>query len=153
MVTAKGHFEIKPRRVNKGFFISHIIKQEFNDNRHPDFIFALGDSTSDEEMFKYLSSVYGQLTYFKDNIKVFPCTIGRKPSSANYYLNEINEVLESLENLVQANSLTKEGKARKSLTSKSLSDISSFKYSRGTLKSESFTSLNVAANAYFNSYN
>ena len=59
---------------------------------NPDFILAIGDGTIDEEMFKYLNSVHNQLTFFNDNIKISSSTIGRKPSSSNYYLNEVPEV-------------------------------------------------------------
>jgi trehalose-phosphatase len=102
IVNGKGYVEIKPRSVNKGYFISEIIKNEFVNNRSPDFIFAVGDDTSDEEMFKYLNSVHSQLNYFNENIKIFPTTIGRKPSSAVFYFNEVQEVLEYLESLNQS---------------------------------------------------
>jgi trehalose 6-phosphate synthase/phosphatase len=101
IVHGKGYVEIKPKNVNKGYFVSHIIKHEFINKQEPDFIFSVGDDISDEEMFKYLNSVNNQLTYFKENIKVFSCTIGRKPSSAKYYFNEVYEVLEYLESLNQ----------------------------------------------------
>lgn len=66
IVNGRGYVEVKPRNVNKGYFLSHIIKNEFIDGNGPDFIFAIGDDTSDEEMFKYLSSVNNQLTYLKE---------------------------------------------------------------------------------------
>jgi trehalose 6-phosphate synthase/phosphatase len=142
MVIGKGYLEIKPRNVNKGYFMSQIIKKEFVEGRAPDFIFALGDDTSDEEMFQYLNSVHNQLTSFKENIQVFPCTIGRRPSSAKFYLNEINEVLESLECLVQANNMIKESKLKKKYSYTSLKKyIPKGSFMKTNLKSESFTSL------------
>jgi trehalose-6-phosphatase len=104
IVNGKGYVEIKPRNVNKGYFISEVIKAEFENKRTPDFIFAVGDDTSDEEMFKYLNCVHNQLNYFNENIKIFPTTIGRKPSSAKYFFNEVPEVLEYLECLNQSSS-------------------------------------------------
>jgi trehalose 6-phosphate synthase/phosphatase len=115
IVNGKGYVEIKPKNVNKGYFISHIIKQEFVDKLDPDFILALGDDISDEEMFKYLNSVNSQLSFFKENIKVFTCTICRKPSSAKYYLNEINEVYEYLESLNQTHHLLRKESKKKSI--------------------------------------
>lgn len=114
IVMGAGYVEIEPRNINKGYFISHVIKNEFTEGNGPDFIFAIGDETSDEEMFKYLNSVNGQLTCFKEDIKVFSCTIGRKPSAAKCYLNEVNEVLEYLEALNQTYHLRKERTISKS---------------------------------------
>jgi trehalose-phosphatase len=104
IVNGKGYVEIKPRNVNKGYFISEIIKEEFVNKRNPDFIFTVGDDTSDEEMFKYLNCVHSQLNYYNENMKIFTTTIGRKPSSAKYFFNEVPEVLEYLECLNQSSS-------------------------------------------------
>jgi trehalose 6-phosphate synthase/phosphatase len=143
IVHGNGYIEIKPRNVNKGYFISSIIKNEFEEGMNPDFILALGDDTSDEEMFKYLNSVHNQLTFFNDCIKIFSSTIGRKPSSANYFLNEVPEVLEYLESLIHSNS---KDSARKRLQStKLISDIS-LNGIRHTFKSESLGSLLLSNN-------
>jgi trehalose-phosphatase len=141
VVNGKGYVEIKPRNVNKGYFISEIIKNEFVHNRTPDFIFAVGDDTSDEEMFKYLNSVHSQLNYYNENIKIFTSTIGRKPSSAKHYFNEVPEVLEYLESLNQSSingfndSIRK--RERKTMSAKYLTGVQLVK----DLKSESYSSL------------
>jgi trehalose 6-phosphate synthase/phosphatase len=101
VVNGKGYVEIKPQNVNKGFFLSYILKKMFINKIEPDFILSIGDGTSDEEMFNYLNSVSNTLNYLRDDIKIFTSTIGRKPSSAKFYLNEIHEVLEYLETLNQ----------------------------------------------------
>ena len=107
IVHGKGYVEIKPRNVNKGYFISHILKQEFLKSNLPDFILAIGDDTSDEEMFKYLNSIQNFVTNKNENTKIFSCTIGRKPSTAKYYLNEVPEVIEFMESLNQINNSMK----------------------------------------------
>lgn len=96
----KGYVDIKRKNVNKGFFISHIIKEEFLSEIEPDLILAIGDEDSDEEMFKYLNYIQGKLSYVKSETKIITCTIGRKPSEAKYYLNESNEVIDCLESMV-----------------------------------------------------
>ena len=96
---ARDYLEIKPKNLSKSNFISHILREEFNKTTDPDFIFALGEDDSDEDMFKYLSSVKNLLLMFNDNMNMYPCTIGHKPSKATYFLNEIPEVLEYLESL------------------------------------------------------
>lgn len=103
IVNGKGYVEIKPKGVNKGYFVSHIIKSLVAKNLCPDFIFAAGDDTADEEMFKYLNSVSSQLTYQNSKLKIFTTTIGKKPSSANYYVNDTAEILDYLEILCKPN--------------------------------------------------
>ena len=95
----RDYLEIKPKQLSKGYFLSTIMKNEYMKTNTPDFIFALGEDDSDEEMFKYLVSVKEHLLHFNENIKTYPCTIGHKPSQARYFLNEIPEVLEYLESL------------------------------------------------------
>lgn len=141
IVHGKGYVEVKPKNVNKGYFLSQIIKNEFMEKNSPDFIFSIGDDTSDEEMFRYLNSVNNQLTYLKDNIKVFPCTIGRKPSSAKYFLNEVPEVLEYLESLNQTNNIFSNKVMKKRSSIKLTSDNQLTFIKNSQVKSESFTSL------------
>ena len=87
---------IKPKNINKGYFVSEILKQEYKNMEFPEFILVIGDQDGDEEMFKYLN-------YLKNNFeiktKIYTVTIGKKVSNANFYLNEPNEILEYLENL------------------------------------------------------
>ncbi len=123
IVNGKGYVEIKPRNVNKGYFVAHVLKNEFIESIPPDFILTIGDDTSDEEMFKYLNSVRHQISSLKENTKIFTCTIGRKPSSAQYYLNEVHEVIEYLESLNQINNtLRYERSGRKLSGTKTSSD-------------------------------
>ena len=103
IVHGKGYVEIKPRNVNKGFFLSQILTKEFKEEIKPDFILAIGDDTSDEEMFKYVNSIKNNVMLFKESEDIYTCTIGRKPSSAQFYLNEVQEVIEYLESLNQIN--------------------------------------------------
>jgi len=149
IVNGKGYVEIKPRNVNKGYFVSHILKKEFLESTPPDFIMTIGDDTSDEEMFKYLNSVQHHISSFKENTKIFPCTIGRKPSSAQYYLNEVHEVIEYLESLNQINnSLRYDRSGQKFVASRYLSEKNLFKL-KSEMKSESnlsYTNLNKKFN-------
>ncbi len=123
IVNGKGYVEIKPRNVNKGYFVSHVLKNQFMESSPPDFILTIGDDTSDEEMFKYLNSVQHHIGSFKEDTNIFTCTIGRKPSSAKYFLNEVHEVIEYLECLNQINnSLRYERSAQKSNATKNLTE-------------------------------
>ena len=86
---------IRPKNINKGYFISEILKQEYMNGEFPEFIFVLGDQDGDEEMFKYLNYLRNN---FEIKSKIYTVTIGRIVSNAKYYLNE-TEILEYLENL------------------------------------------------------
>lgn len=149
IVNGKGYVEIKPRNVNKGYFVSHILKNEFLESTPPDFILTIGDDTSDEEMFKYLNSVQHHISSLKENTKIFTCTIGRKPSSAQYYLNEVHEVIEYLESLNQINnSLRYDRSGHKFAAARYLSEKNLLKL-KSQMKSESnlsYTNLNKKFN-------
>lgn len=99
VVNGKDCVEIKPKNVNKGYFISHIIQKEFLNGKTPDFVLAIGDDEGDEEMFKYLTSVESQLRRIGKDITTFGVTVGKKPSTAKYYLNEVNEIILYLDSL------------------------------------------------------
>ena len=65
IINGKGYVEIKPKGINKGAFASFILKEEIIRNKTPDFIFCIGDDTSDEEMFKFFKKkkIYYKKTY------------------------------------------------------------------------------------------
>ena len=66
----KGYVDIKRKNLNKGFFLSHIIKEEFLEEIEPDLIMAIGDEESDEEMFKYLNYIENKFSYVKNETKI-----------------------------------------------------------------------------------
>ena len=103
VVIGKDYVEIKPKNINKGFFISQILLKNLENNDIPDFIFAIGDDTSDEEMFKFLNYVNREQYRVNENIKIYTTTMGKKPSVANYYITEPGEFVEYLEMLYHHN--------------------------------------------------
>ena len=68
-----------------------------------DFIFVVGDDNTDEEIFKYLKSAEKYFTNFGKRVKTFTTVIGKKPSEAKYYFNEVNDCIETLELLIRYN--------------------------------------------------
>ena len=103
IVTGKDYVEIKPKNVNKGFFISNILLKNLEKNNIPDFIFAIGDDTSDEEMFKFLNYVNREQMRVNLNMKIYTTTMGKKPSTANFYITEPGEFVEYLEMMYHHN--------------------------------------------------
>ena len=90
---------IRPKNINKGYFISKILKEELKNGEFPEFIMVIGDQDGDEEMFKYLNYLKNNFEIKSKLIGIYDITIGRKVSNAHYYLNECNEILEYIENL------------------------------------------------------
>ena len=72
VVTGKDYVEVKPKNLNKGYFISFVLREfiKKNKGKKPDYIFACGDDVSDEEMFKYLNFVNKQKNIKVEDIKM-----------------------------------------------------------------------------------
>ena len=102
VVTGKDYVEIKPKDLNKGYFISFILKQYINEGKKPDYIFACGDDVSDEEMFKYLNFVNKQVNRREENIRIITSTLDKKPSTAQYYVPVPDELLNLLDSLTSS---------------------------------------------------
>ncbi len=102
----QGHVEVVPVLLHKGIAGKAILQQMLQRTGHcPDFILCCGDDIGDECLF---SSVYSFVADFDapstleeiaeeaDNLRLFLCTVGKKPSNAMYYLENTLEV----ENLI-----------------------------------------------------
>ena len=102
VVTGKDYVEIKPKNLNKGYFISFILKKYIREGKNPDYIFACGDDVSDEEMFKYLNFINKQVNRREENIKIITSTLDKKPSTAQYYVPVPDELLNLLDSLTSS---------------------------------------------------
>lgn len=106
IVRKKGLLEIVPEGLHKGAVARKILATESaKKGRHPDFIFCIGDDTTDESMFKAIyeyiaerseDSVHGMdggMSLTDQSIQhVFTCTVGKKPSNAHLYVNAVQDV-------------------------------------------------------------
>ena len=102
VVTGKDYVEIKPKNLNKGYFISYILKKYIKEGIKPDYIFACGDDVSDEEMFKYLNFINKQVNRKEEYIKIITSTLDKKPSTAQYYVPVPEELLNLLDSLTSS---------------------------------------------------
>jgi trehalose 6-phosphate synthase/phosphatase len=110
IIRKKGLLEIVPEGLNKGVVARHILTHDARFHHgHPDFLFCIGDDTTDESMFKSIydyyaersdESVHGKgLRSMEGSLNhVFTCTVGKKPSHAHLYVNDVDDV----ENLLHA---------------------------------------------------
>jgi len=122
-----GHVEIKPQGVSKGTLVEMYLGGDSSDHlkdtgsKRVDFILAIGDDRSDEEMFHAISErvsadaklgvlmrsdscpMPGHVSKKKhDHLAVYCSTVGQKPSKADYYLDDTDDVVKLLRNLTVA---------------------------------------------------
>ncbi|KAJ0836716.1 putative alpha,alpha-trehalose-phosphate synthase (UDP-forming), Trehalose-phosphatase [Helianthus annuus] len=92
--------EVKPQGVTKGSVAEKIFASMFENERRADFVLCVGDDRSDEDMFVMIGdAIKAGVILNKNNSSVFACTVGQKPSRAEYYLDDTVEVINMLENL------------------------------------------------------
>ncbi|PWA20149.1 Glycosyl transferase, family 20 [Artemisia annua] len=90
--------EVKPQGVTKGLVAEKIFTSMYKNERHADFVLCVGDDRSDEDMFVMIGDSI-KAGIISHNKSVFACTVGQKPSRAEYYLDDTVEVINLLENL------------------------------------------------------
>ena len=106
IVNGKGYIEVIPYGINKGYFISHILKKQIKKGRNPDFIMCVGDDFSDEKMFNYLSKKENEIKKYCKEACIYSITVGKKPSKAKYYVNNIKNVKEIINIFVKISEKT-----------------------------------------------
>ncbi|KAG7598117.1 Trehalose-phosphatase [Arabidopsis suecica] len=98
--------EVKPQGVSKGLAVEKVIHQMVEDGNPPDMVMCIGDDRSDEDMFESILS-----TVTNPDLpmppEIFACTVGRKPSKAKYFLDDVSDVLKLLGGLAAASSSSK----------------------------------------------
>ncbi len=108
--SAGGYLEVRHKGVNKGAFVEAMLDRmtQQDPSAPPDFVLVVGDEESDEMMFE---SVRGYEEHRRARSKIgggeegceqvhcFTVTVGKKPSTALNYLQDIEEVHELLSGL------------------------------------------------------
>ncbi|KAF0698019.1 Aste57867_11350 [Aphanomyces stellatus] len=94
VLTGSDYLEVRPEGVDKGVMVDRILSTLESRGGSPvDYVLCIGDDLSDEFMFSYLEE--------RHMAKTFTVTVGKKPSAAKHFLNDVEEVMEVL------NALTK----------------------------------------------
>ncbi|KAK1554580.1 hypothetical protein Q3G72_014251 [Acer saccharum] len=99
----QGIVEVKPQGVSKGLVAEKVLSRMVNDKMAPDFVMCVGDDRSDEDMFESISSTVSGPS-LPAAPEIFACTVGRKPSKAKYYLDDVADVVKLLQGLSTASS-------------------------------------------------
>ena len=92
IINGKGFVEVITLGIDKGYFVSYIIKEKIRQKKAPDFILCIGDDASDEKMFKFLNKKKKEIKGFNHAANLISITVGKKPSEAQYYVNNTKEV-------------------------------------------------------------
>lgn len=132
VVTGPLCVEVKPAGISKGRAVDGLLKR--GQGGQPfDFVLCIGDDRSDGQMFNAVKSapvgplpgaaapaaaaaalagrphLLGSAASSSHPAEalpqVYPCTVGQKPSRASYYLNDTQEVLDTLQRLTSANEM------------------------------------------------
>ncbi|KAI4343036.1 hypothetical protein MLD38_027584 [Melastoma candidum] len=93
--------EVKPQGVSKGVVTEKILLSMLDKGRQADFVLCIGDDRSDEDMFETIGSAMSS-GVLSSSTSVFACTVGQKPSKAEYYLDDTAEVIMMLGELAEA---------------------------------------------------
>jgi len=97
------YIEVRPQGLSKGAFLEHVLSRLADSNITLEFALILGDDTSDEVSFTTIDA-FALSIEPNQNFQYFSCTVGKKPSEANSYLNDNEEVLELLGSLGKVSS-------------------------------------------------
>jgi len=129
VVHGKGFVEAKLKCLEKGDCVRSTLKNVKKKKGSIDFVFAIGDDITDESMFKEVNAIASKKKDTADkiekkDIKTFTCTVGRKPSNANYYVNDYKGTLTLLRSMIKC--------TMKFPRNKSVDDYNKFIGSRGT---------------------
>jgi len=96
IVQGNGFLEVKPVQLKKSTLLSIFLK-ELSDQVYSkiDFLLYVGADSSDEPVFEYLKQQTKQSTksqYFSSDCHTNLCILGKKPSKADFYVDEIERL-------------------------------------------------------------
>lgn len=73
---------------------------ESTSGQYVDFILCMGDDLSDEFMFQYLEDA-------RSRPNMFTVTVGKKPSAAKYFVNDVDQVMEIVHAMTKVSTAAK----------------------------------------------
>lgn len=90
IVQGKGYIEVKPTKLKKHKLMKKLLEKA-SANTKIDYILYIGVDTDNERTYSFLNSERSDVYFSREHAK-YVCTLGKKPSSAHYYLDDIEEV-------------------------------------------------------------
>ena len=95
----KGYIEVRPHGINKGVMVDHIVSELYATSGGIDFILCIGDDSGDEYMFQALAERFNSSSAQVGAPAVYTVVVGQKPSAAQYFVNDHEEVVELCQSL------------------------------------------------------
>lgn len=95
----KGYIEVRPHGINKGVMVDHIVSELYATSGGIDFILCIGDDSGDEYMFQALAERFNNSSTQVGAPAVYTVVVGQKPSAAQYFVNDHEEVVELCQSL------------------------------------------------------
>ncbi|KAG1712304.1 hypothetical protein DVH05_000051 [Phytophthora capsici] len=101
VVTGTDYLEVRPEGVDKGVIVDRVMSTiESTSGQYVDFILCVGDDLSDEFMFQYLEEA-------RNRRNMFTVTVGKKPSAAKYFVNDVEQVMEIVHAMTKVSTAAK----------------------------------------------
>ncbi|KAE9348347.1 Alpha,alpha-trehalose-phosphate synthase [UDP-forming] 6 [Phytophthora fragariae] len=101
VVTGTDYLEVRPEGVDKGVIVDRVMSTiESTSGQYVDFILCVGDDLSDEFMFQYLEDA-------RSRPNMFTVTVGKKPSAAKYFVNDVDQVMEIVHAMTKVSTAAK----------------------------------------------
>lgn len=98
VIQCEGYVEVRQRGIDKGSTLYRTLQQVYSEKGQIDFVFTIGDDSSDEKMFKMVKMMKKKsCEILSSEAKIFTCTFGVKPSDALFYFLNADEVLKLME--------------------------------------------------------
>lgn len=97
----EGYLEIRPAGFSKGLFLQHMLSTLSSSGRHIDFMLTMGNDITDEEMFEITNITQATMSV----PSCFSIAVGRRISTAKYYVNTPEEAQEVLHTLLRVSKL------------------------------------------------
>jgi trehalose 6-phosphate synthase/phosphatase len=97
VIQGKDYIEVRPEGVGKGKAIGFILDAMRAEGNACDFVLCVGDDVADELMFEKMNELTAHAEIPRE--RVFTCTVGQKPSKAEFYLDDYTDVVSLLKSL------------------------------------------------------
>lgn len=90
IIQGKGYIEVKPLKLKKQKLLK-VLLQKISQTNKIDYLLYVGADTGNENVYQFLRSKRSDQYFTRENHK-YICTLGKKPSSAFYYIDDADEV-------------------------------------------------------------
>ena len=97
IIHGKDYVEVKPAGADKGAFAKQLLQSTERRKGNIDFVLCIGDSQTDECMFKAIKE-HPKKGALEGN--AFCVTVGQKVSHADYYVNDYTDVVSTLADIL-----------------------------------------------------